>query len=49
MADYILGGILALAVAFVLYKRIRAWRNGRYCGCSDGKCSGCRNQSHMKR
>ena len=42
MADYVIGGLLALAVLFVLYKRIRAWREHRYCGCGDSKCRKCR-------
>ena len=40
MGNYIVGGIIGLALAAAVWKRLRAWREGRCCGCGSVDCPG---------
>ena len=40
MGNYIVGGIIGLALAAAVWKRLRAWRDGRCCGCGSVDCPG---------
>jgi hypothetical protein len=39
VADYIIGSIIALIMIFVIVRRVRQWRRGRYCDCGCGRCT----------
>jgi|GEM_PF-3531504 len=38
MGNYIIGGLIGLALAAAVAKRLRDWRQGRCCGCGSANC-----------
>ena len=44
MAEIIIGGLIAAWAVYVIYKKIRQIRSGRYCSCCEGDCAGCKRK-----
>ena len=50
MAPFIIGGLIALYVVFVIVRRVKAVKAGHYCNCSCDNCpSGCNAMKSKKK
>ncbi len=44
MAEIIIGGLIAGWAAYVVYRKVKQIRSGRYCSCCKDDCPGCKRK-----
>ena len=49
MAELIIGGLIAVWAGYVIYKKVKDMKKGKFCSCGCESCTGCKKYSEKEK